>query len=79
MCDGFGHTNPSSLAAMLWPMDGDMDKFNNWDSVWYTQTLSHNYLRRSLTMPDDKLPALSGIARAFHQSFNCVYGRYLAV
>ncbi|KAF2400151.1 HET-domain-containing protein [Trichodelitschia bisporula] len=50
--------------------DGDQDNLLH---IWYTKVVAQSYSGRRLTLPDDKLAAISGLARAFHRHFDCAY------
>jgi Heterokaryon incompatibility protein (HET) len=41
--------------------------------IWYNSVVSQSYSRRKLTLADDKLTAISGIARAFGRHFRTTY------
>lgn len=49
----------------------DTNKSENPNVEW--QTIIHNYSRRNLTVPTDKLPALSGVARIAQQTYKVEY------
>jgi heterokaryon incompatibility protein (HET) len=42
-------------------------------AIWYNAVVAQSYSRRKLTLPDDKLTAISGIARAFARHFRTTY------
>jgi hypothetical protein len=42
-------------------------------SIWYSNIVAQSYSRRKLTLSDDKLTAISGIARAFGRHFQSAY------
>jgi len=42
-------------------------------SIWYNNVVAQSYSRRKLTLADDKLTAISGIARAFGRHFQSSY------
>jgi hypothetical protein len=52
-------TDPAGLARLL--------------GIWYNSVVAQSYSRRKLTLPDDKLTAISGIARAFARHFRTTY------
>jgi hypothetical protein len=41
--------------------------------IWYNSVVAQSYSRRKLTREEDKLTAISGIARAFFRHFRCQY------
>lgn len=41
--------------------------------IWYNSVVSQSYSRRKLTLPEDKLTAISGVARAFGRHFMTSY------
>ncbi|KAH7084132.1 heterokaryon incompatibility protein-domain-containing protein [Paraphoma chrysanthemicola] len=47
-------------------------------TYWTWERLVERYSRRSLTVSDDKLPAISGLARFFHMTLNIPACDYLA-
>ncbi|KAH7071848.1 heterokaryon incompatibility protein-domain-containing protein, partial [Paraphoma chrysanthemicola] len=47
-------------------------------TYWAWERVVERYSRRSLTVSDDKLPAISGLARFFHTSFDLPECNYLA-
>ena len=42
-------------------------------AIWYQNVVAHSYSKRKLTHADDKLIAISGIARAFHRHLRSAY------
>jgi Heterokaryon incompatibility protein (HET) len=52
-------TDPAGLSRLL--------------GIWYNAVVAQSYSRRKLTLPDDKLTAISGIARAFARHFRTKY------
>lgn len=59
-CGAFGPDNPSSTARPI-----DFFTLRQVFQVWYTAV--QEYTRRSLTYPSDKLPAVGGMAKRFHE------------
>ena len=61
------------LARNLYGMSHDAASRELLLDIWYTSLVSQSYSRRKLTLPDDKLTAVSGIARAFHRHLQSEY------
>jgi hypothetical protein len=72
MWTGQAETIPG-LARNLYGMTADPSNLIRLLDVWYTNVVSQSYSRRKLTRPEDKLTAISGIARAFFRHFRCKY------
>jgi Heterokaryon incompatibility protein (HET) len=53
------------LARNLYGTTTDLEGYRRLLGIWYHQVVSQSYSRRKLTLPDDKLSAISGLARAF--------------
>lgn len=61
------------LARNLYGTTADMFSRNRLLDIWYQNVVSQSYSRRKLTRPEDKLNAISGLARAFHRHFRSKY------
>ena len=61
------------LARNLYGTTTDSTSRNNLLNIWYNNVVAQSYSRRKLTLPDDKLTAISGIARAFGRHFRVSY------
>jgi hypothetical protein len=61
------------LARNLYGTTADLYSRNRLLDIWYQNVVSQSYSRRKLTRPEDKLTAISGIARAFHRHFRSKY------
>jgi hypothetical protein len=61
------------LARNLYGKSHDAASLDHLLHIWYQNVVSQSYSRRKLTNPDDKLIAISGIARAFHQHLRSDY------
>jgi hypothetical protein len=61
------------LARNLYGTTSDPVGRANLLSIWYNSVVSQSYSRRKLTLPDDKLTAISGVARAFGRHFLSSY------
>lgn len=61
------------LARNLYGTTSDPAGRSNLLRIWYNQVVSQSYSRRKLTLPEDKLIALGGIARAFGRHFRTTY------
>ncbi|KAE9966282.1 hypothetical protein BLS_007115 [Venturia inaequalis] len=61
------------LARNLYGTTSDSSSLIRLLNVWYTNVVSQSYSKRKLTRPEDKLTAISGIARAFFRHFRCKY------
>lgn len=61
------------LARNLYGMSHDAASRDRLLHIWYQNVVSQSYSRRKLTNPDDKLIAISGIARAFHRHLRSDY------
>lgn len=61
------------LARNLYGTTADLFSRNRLLDIWYQNVVSQSYSRRKLTRPEDKLTAISGIARAFHRHFRSKY------
>lgn len=58
--------------------DIDPSFINGLISIWYNSVIAATYSHRSLTRPDDKLPAISGIARVFYHHLHRANLTYVA-
>jgi hypothetical protein len=61
--DGF--STVCGLARNLYGTTTNQEGLRRLLGIWYHQVVSQTYSRRKLTYPDDKLSAISGLARAF--------------
>jgi hypothetical protein len=61
------------LAKNLYGTTVDPTSRRNLLNIWYNNVVAQSYSRRKLTLPDDKLTAISGIARAFGRHFHADY------
>lgn len=61
------------LARNLYGTTADLLSQNRLLDIWYQNVVSQSYSRRKLTRAEDKLSAISGLARAFHRHFRCSY------
>jgi hypothetical protein len=61
------------LARSLYGSTTDPIGRANLLGIWYNAVVAQSYSRRKLTRPEDKLSALSGIARAFGRHFRTTY------
>lgn len=61
------------LARNLYGTTADTFSLNRLLDIWYQNVISQSYSRRKLTRAEDKLTAISGLARAFHRHFRSKY------
>lgn len=61
------------LARNLYGTTADLFSLNRLLDIWYQNVVSQSYSRRKLTREEDKLTAISGLARAFHRHFRSKY------
>ncbi|KAF2668232.1 HET-domain-containing protein [Microthyrium microscopicum] len=66
-------TTVCGLARNLYGTTQDPVGRANLLRIWYNHVVSESYSRRKLTRADDKLTAISGIARAFGRHFQSTY------
>ncbi|KAF2433249.1 HET-domain-containing protein [Tothia fuscella] len=72
MWTGKSETVPG-LAANLYGTTSDLHGLIRLLDIWYNNVVAQSYSRRKLTREEDKLTAISGIARAFFRHFRCEY------
>jgi hypothetical protein len=70
---GDGPTTACGLARSLYGTTTDPAARLRLLRVWYAAVVARAYSRRRLTLPADKLPALSGLARAFARHLRVGY------
>jgi hypothetical protein len=61
------------LARNLYGTTADLFSRRRLLDIWYQNVVSQSYSRRKLTRAEDKLTAISGLARAFHRHFRSKY------
>lgn len=66
-------STPSGLARNLYGVAQDPATRDHLLNIWYQNVVSQSYSKRKLTNADDKLIAISGIARAFHRHLQSDY------
>jgi len=67
------NTTVCGLARNLYGISHDAASLDHLLHIWYQNVVAQSYSRRKLTNPDDKLIAISGIARAFHHHLRSDY------
>jgi hypothetical protein len=72
MWNGQAETVPG-LARNLYGTTSDPIGLIRLLDIWYNSVVAQSYSRRKLTREEDKLTAISGIARAFFRHFRCQY------
>jgi hypothetical protein len=72
MWNGQAETVPG-LARNLYGTTSDPIGLLRLLDIWYNNVVAQSYSRRKLTRSEDKLTAISGIARAFFRHFRCDY------
>jgi hypothetical protein len=72
MWNGQADTVPG-LARNLYGTTSDPIGLIRLLDIWYNSVVAQSYSRRKLTREEDKLTAISGIARAFFRHFRCEY------